>query len=252
MLSIAGVDFAYNGNPVLRDVTFEVRTGQMLAVLGINGAGKSTLLKCMNSILKPRKGCVFLNDRDIRGMARNETARYFGYVPQHREGEEMLVFDSILLGRKPHMKWGISGRDMAIVERIIQDMRLDHLALRPVNTLSGGEAQKVLIGRALAQEPEVLLLDEPTNSLDVKNQLEIMRLLQKMVKERDILAVVSIHDLNLALRFADRFLMLKDGSVFAAVAKDGMTSEVIHDVYGVDVAIGEVGGHPVAVPLNEQ
>jgi len=109
----------------------------------------------------------------------------------------------------------------------------------------------VLIARALAQEPEVLLLDEPTNSLDVKNQVEIMALLKRVVTEHRLIAVVSIHDLNLALRYADRFLMLKDGSVYAMTERGGISREMIREVYGIDVLLGDIGGCPVAVPLNE-
>ncbi len=251
ILSIAGVEFSYNGHPVLRDIRFRVEAGQILAVLGVNGAGKSTLLKCVNRVLKPAGGSILLDGREIREMDRNHLARRFGYVPQRRQEEEMLVFDAILLGRKPHIKWTASAKDMEIVERVIHDMGLTALALRPVNKLSGGEAQKVLIGRALAQEPDVLLLDEPTTSLDVKNQLEIMGLLAKTVKERNLLALVSIHDLNMALRFADRFLMLKDGAVYGVVGRNEVTEEMIREVYGVDVTLGTIGGWPVAVPIGE-
>ncbi len=251
ILSIDGIEFSYNGHPVLRDVTCEVLPGEILAVLGVNGAGKSTLLKCMNGILKARKGCVLLDKQEVTLMERNERARKFGYVPQHRGEEEMVVFDAVLLGRKPWIRWAASERDLEIAHQAIHILGLESLALRPLRTLSGGEAQKVLIARALAQEPEVLLLDEPTNSLDVKNQVEIMTLLKRVVREHKLVAVVSIHDLNLALRFADRFLMLKDGSVYATTETSGITREMIRDVYGIDVLLGEVGGWPVAVPVNE-
>ena len=215
ILSVGGIEFAYNGRPVLKDVTFEILPGEILAILGVNGAGKSTLLKCMNGILKAQKGCVLLDKQEVALMERNERARNFGYVPQHRGEEAMVVFDAVLLGRKPWIGWSASDEDLEIVDRAIRLLSLEPLALRPLHTLSGGEAQKVLIARALAQEPEVLLLDEPTNSLDVKNQVEIMALLKRVVKEHKLIAAVSIHDLNLALRFADRFLMLKDGLVYA-------------------------------------
>ncbi len=251
ILSVDGIEFAYNGSPVLKDVTCEVRPGEILAILGVNGAGKSTLLKCMNGLLKARKGCVLLDKQGVGLMDRNERARNFGYVPQHRGQEEMIVFDAVLLGRKPWIGWSASDRDLEIADRVIHLLGLENLALRPVRTLSGGEARKVLVARALAQEPEVLLLDEPTNSLDVKNQIEIMTLLKRVVREHKLIAAVSIHDLNLALRFADRFLMLKDGSVYATTETGGISRDMIRDVYGIEVLLGEIGGWPVAVPVSE-
>jgi iron complex transport system ATP-binding protein len=251
ILSVGGIEFAYNGRPVLKDVTCEVLPGEILAVLGVNGAGKSTLLKCMNGMLKGQKGCVFLDRQEVCLMERNERARNFGYVPQHRGEEEMIVFDAVLLGRKPWIDWSASQRDLEIADKVIRLLGLGPLALRPLRTLSGGEAQKVLIARALAQEPEVLLLDEPTNSLDMKNQMEIMTLLKRVVREHKLIAAVSIHDLNLALRFADRFLMLKDGSVYAITEAGSVSREMIRDVYGIDVLLGDIGGWPVAVPVNE-
>jgi len=251
ILSLGGVEFAYNGRPVLKDVTCEVQPGEILAILGVNGAGKSTLLKCMNGILKAHRGCVLLDNQDVALMERNQRARNFGYVPQHRGEEEMTVFDAVLLGRKPWIGWSAAHKDLEIVDKVIHLLALEPLALRPLRTLSGGEAQKVLIARALAQEPEVLLLDEPTNSLDVRNQVEIMALLKRVVREHRLIAVVSIHDLNLALRFADRFLMLKDGSVYAITEAGSISREMIRDVYGIDVLLGSIGGWPVAVPINE-
>jgi iron complex transport system ATP-binding protein len=250
ILSLSGVRFAYNGRPVLQDLSFEVRAGEMLALLGVNGAGKSTLLKCVNRILKPARGTVLLNSQDVHHMNRTESARCFGYVPQHQEKEEITVFDAVLLGRKPHIKWAATRRDMEIVGQTLGDTGLAPLAMRPVSTLSGGEAQKVLIARALAQEPEVLLLDEPTSNLDVKNQIEVMGLLRDVTTRKHLLTIVSIHDLNLSLRFADRFLMLKDGAVHAAVDRTSLSADMIREVYEVEMVMGEVAGHPVAVPVH--
>lgn len=251
ILSVAGVRFAYNGSPVLQDLTFDARAGEILAVLGVNGAGKSTLLKCINLILKPTKGAILVDKRDVREMGRSERSRSFGYVPQHRGEEEMVVFDAVLLGRKPHITWTANERDLEVVEQVIRDTGLEHLAMRPVNKLSGGEAQKVLIARALAQEPEILLLDEPTNALDVRNQLEIMGMLRRLTETKNLITIISIHDINLALRFTDRFLLLKDGTVHRAPEKNKLAPEDIREVYGVEMAMIEVAGCPVAVPVRE-
>jgi iron complex transport system ATP-binding protein len=138
ILSVAHVQFAYNGLPVLKGLTFDVKAGQVIAVLGVNGAGKSTLLKCINRILKPAQGVILVGGHDVREMSRIEAARRFGYVPQHRDEEEMVVFDAVLLGRKPHIKWAATTRDMEVVERVIRETGLSALAMRPVNRLSGG------------------------------------------------------------------------------------------------------------------
>lgn len=147
ILSAADVRFAYNGHLVLKDLAFEAKAGEVLAVLGVNGAGKSTLLKCINNILKLARGAILVEGQDVREMNRTEAARCFGYVPQQRGEEEMVVFDAVLLGRKPHIKWPATARDMEVVERVIHDTGLAPLAMRPVSKLSGGEARKVLIAQ---------------------------------------------------------------------------------------------------------
>ena len=144
---------------------------------------------------------------------------------------------------------GLSGKeDYTLVEDIITRMDICHLSNRPVSTLSGGEVQKVLIARALAQSPGVLLLDEPTSNLDLKNQLDVMTLVQKTVRSRKLAAVIAIHDLNTALRFADRFLFLKDQKIYGISAKEELDSSMIKDVYGVEVSITQVQGHTIVVP----
>lgn len=250
MLTIAGVEFSYNSHPILSDIRLELDRGQILAVLGVNGAGKSTFLKCINRILRVRKGTISLHHKDVLKMKGEEIARHMGYVPQRYGEEELTVFDAVLLGRTPHVKWRADETDLNIVETTIQQMGLQGLAARPVNTLSGGEMQKVVLARALAQEPDLLLLDEPTSNLDLRNQLEVMGLVKAAVKARGLSAVICLHDINLAFRYADRFLMLKDGRVHTQGGREAVTPEAIHYVYGVRVILGEVQGYPIVVPLN--
>jgi iron complex transport system ATP-binding protein len=249
-LKVAGIKFGYNHTPVLDGISFNLGKGQILGVLGVNGAGKSTLLKCLNRILKPKAGSIFLNGCDLRKMRSREIASHFGYVPQKYPDESLTVFDAVLLGRKPYMKWSASARDLLIVEDILTRLGLEHLAQRPANSLSGGELQKVIIGRALAQEPEILLLDEPTSNLDLKNQLQVINIITKAVHEYDMSAIVSLHDINLALRFVDYFLMLKDGVVHSLSPKAMVTAAEIEEVYGVKVIIRQVNENKVVIPMD--
>jgi iron complex transport system ATP-binding protein len=248
-LSVAGIEFSYNSHPVLENIGFELDKGLILGILGVNGAGKSTLLKCLNKILNPHKGSVILNSEDILAMKGTEIARRMAYMPQKYSDDPLTVFDAVLLGRKPHIRWSATDKDFQIVEEILAEMNLEPFALRPVNSLSGGEMQKVVIARALAQEPKVLLLDEPTSNLDIRNQFEVMGMIRMIVKERELSAVVSIHDLNLAFRFADIFLMMKHHKVYGLIDKKEVSPEMIRDVYGIDVFLAEIEGHPVVVPL---
>jgi len=250
ILTVRDVRFRYNSLPVLNGVSFGVAPGESLGLLGVNGAGKSTLLRCLNRILRPECGVVMLGPRDLRRLKRSEIARLAGYVPQRHGGEHLTVFDAVLLGRLPHIRWQATTRDHRVVDEILTQLGLARLALRPVETLSGGEMQKVAIARALAQEPEVLLLDEPTSNLDLRNQLEVMELIRTAVRARRASAVVSVHDINLALRFLDRLLLLKDGVAHAVVTPEELTPEIAGEVFGVEVVRGTVGGCPVLLPVR--
>lgn len=251
MLKVSGLDFTYNGHPVLKGISFELQQGRILGLLGVNGAGKTTLLKCLNRILRPGAGNVFLDEKNVRAMSRNEVATHFAYVPQKYGEEPLTVFDTILLGRKPYIKWEVTQNDLQIVEAILYRLNMEHLALRPTNQLSGGEMQKVIIARALAQEPEVLLLDEPTSNLDLKNQLQVMQLVTRAVREHAMAAIVSVHDINLAFRFVDHLLMLKDGRLHLLAPKEQVTAADIEEVYGVEVLLKEVEHYKLVIPLDE-
>lgn len=248
ILRVKDVEFGYNSHPILRGLSFEVQRGSILGVLGVNGAGKSTLLKCINKILEPDKGCVLVDGQDLSRLTRSGIARHIGYVPQAHEVDQLTVFDTVLLGRRPYIEWNATRKDLEAVERVIRLMRLETLAQRPMFQLSGGESQKVVLARALAQEPDLLLLDEPTSNLDLKNQLEVMNLVRHAVRDHGLAAIISIHDLNLALRFADQFLLLKDGLIHTLSTREGLTAEIIKEVYDVDVILHDLAGYPVVIP----
>ncbi len=249
MLTVSGIHFSYNSHPALSDIDFSLKQGQVLGVLGINGAGKSTLLKCLNRILKPQQGTVLLEKADVLQMDQRDVAKRMGYVPQRHSDTRLTVYEAVLLGRRPHMGWTAGQADYAVVETLLNQMALAHLSQRPVCDLSGGEVQQVMIARALAQSPKVLLLDEPTSNLDIKNQLEVMGLIRRVIREQGLSAVVSIHDLNLALRFSDAFLFLRGHRVHALHARDELTAKTIREVYGVDVTLVNVGDHVLVAPI---
>ncbi|MCW3136048.1 MAG: ABC transporter ATP-binding protein [Canidatus Methanoxibalbensis ujae] len=251
-LRIKDVEFSYGSNPVLEGVSFDVNDGEILGIIGPNGAGKSTLLRCMNRILKVRKGVIMIDGKNISDFSRIELARIMGYVPQStHQIFPNTVFDTILMGRRPHLGWKCGEIDIKKVLETIEMLNIVDLAMRDITELSGGQQQKVFIARALAQEPEVLILDEPTSNLDIKHQLEVMNIISKIVKERGITAVMAVHDLNLASRYVDRIIMMHAGKIFAVGnPSDVLTEENIRKVYGVEAIVGEHDGRPFILPIR--
>ncbi|MEF8943358.1 MAG: ABC transporter ATP-binding protein [Desulfohalobiaceae bacterium] len=237
---------------VLEDLGFSVEPGEMLSILGPNGVGKTTLLRCINRILKPRKGAVRVEEENVFRMSVAEIAKRMGYVAQKGEAGRMTVFDAVLLGRKPHLGWRVSDRDLRIVDAMIKRLGLTDLSLRHIDRISGGELQKVCIARAMVQEPSVLLLDEPTSSLDLKNQLEIMRTIRFVLQEHRISVVMTMHDLNMAFRYTDKFLFLKKGRLYYHGASPELTPEMVRQVYGVSVDILHHSGQMLIVPQDER
>ena len=244
-------DLRYGYTPereVVRGVSFTVRAGECVAVLGTNGVGKTTMLKCINRVIRPQAGEVLVDGQPVHRLSGRELAQRIGYVPQVCEFADSSVFDAVLLGRKPFLQWDVTKRDLEIVQDVLRRMGLEEYAHREVNALSGGERQKVSIARALAQQAPVLLFDEPTSSLDLRNQLEVLDMTKQVVRQQGLAAVVILHDLNLALRFADRFLVMKEGTVRAFGGREVVDPEMIREVYGVQAQVLEVNGRPVVVP----
>lgn len=248
LLSAEEVSFAYHPHtPVLDRVTMSARRGELLGILGVNGAGKSTLLYCLDRVLHPSHGTVRVAGHDITAMSRTDLARRVALVAQRTSVSQLSVFDFVLLGRRPYMGVVPGGDDLAVVSRSLARFGLSDYALRYVNELSGGEFQKVVLARALSQQPEVLLLDEPTNNLDPFNQMEVMRSVRSVIEEADIAAVTVMHDLNLALRFCDRLLFLAGGRVYAQVPTGEVDAALIRDVYRLDVEVIEHRGNRIVV-----
>jgi iron complex transport system ATP-binding protein len=253
MVNINNIFFTYKAGTrnVLENVSFDLQNNQCVAILGNNGAGKSTLIKCINRICPAQKGIVLVDGKNVFEMKRNSLAQNISYVAQDNKSLNMTVFDAILLGRKPYIKWDATLEDMDIVREIMNKMKLENFALRNVNELSGGETQKVMLARALAQEPKLLLLDEPTSNLDPRNQHEVLSIVKTIAREHNICVAIVIHDLNLAVRYCDRFLFLKDSKVFSYGGLEVITSENIEEVYQIKVQIIEFKGVPIIVPFPD-
>lgn len=251
MMEVKNLSFRYRGagKRILDRISFRAEKGSCLAVLGNNGAGKSTLLKCMSRICRAGEGSVLVDGEDILRISGKEMARKIAYVPQSSQASHTMVFDEVLLGRKPYIKWDITKEDQRLVMEILEQLELTGFASRYLDELSGGERQKVVLARALAQQPEFLLLDEPTSSLDPRNQQEMLRTVRSLTEEQGLGVVIVIHDLNLALRYCDRFLFIRDADVYACGGPETVTDASIRAVYGMEAEILEYGGKKLVVPL---
>ena len=249
MMEIKHLSYHYKGYPqVLNDVSFDIEPGKFLAILGNNGVGKSTLLKCFNHILKPDAGEVLLEGNNLLKMSGREVAKRVAFVSQSVPSTQMTVHDVVMLGRRPYMKWGFTPEDHAIVHEAMDRLGLNAMRGRFLGQLSGGEKQKVMLARALAQQPKALLLDEPTSALDIQNQYQVLKIVRDICHKDNMVAVVVIHDLNLALRFCDHFLLLKDGKVYRHGDRSILDSTALKEVYGVDAKVVEIEGrHMVLV-----
>lgn len=229
MISVDHLCYHYKGGrPILRDVSFELDSGHFLAVLGNNGVGKSTLLKCINRILTADSGSCRVDGEDLLALSHREIAKRVAFVAQHVPDTQMTVHDAM------------------------RYLNLEDMRGRFLNRLSGGERQKVMLARALAQEPTLLLLDEPTSSLDIRNQYQVLQITRDLCREQDLTAMIVIHDLNLALRFCDRFLLLREGEVYRYGGAEIFDADALRDVYGVKGSIVQVQGQSLVLIEDEE
>ena len=251
MIEAKGICFHYKNCPVvLQNVDFQAEDGHFLAILGNNGAGKSTLLKCMNGILKPDAGSLLLDGEDLLTMPHRQVAQRVAFVAQTVASTQMTVHDMVMLGRRPYMGWSFSREDHDIVHAAMARLGLMDMRGRFLNQLSSGERQKVMLARALAQQPRLLLLDEPTSALDIRNQYQVLKIVGELCRPEGLTAVVVIHDLTLALRFCDRFLLMRDGQVYRCGGLEVLDKTALREVYGVDAEPVVVNGRHIVL-VNE-
>ena len=250
-LSINDLTFRYKRHNVFEDVNLSAKGGEIISLVGPNGAGKTTLLKCINRLHLPASGNVLVNDTDVKKITRIDLARMIAYVPQSENVRfSISVFDTVLLGRKPYMKLGNTKADVEKVVNVLLDMKIDNLAGKTLDQLSGGERQKVMIAKAIAQDPEIMLLDEPTTFLDMGFQLKIMQEIRDLVDSQDICAIITTHDLNYALQYSDKIAVLKNGSIIYYGPPEKVTGDLIGMVYGVEAYITQEAGRPYIVPIR--
>lgn len=251
MLTCENLTFRYGrGNQVLRGTSLELEQGQIGIVLGKNGSGKTTLFKNILGIHNPGSGHIRFDGENLLKMPRRERARLIAYVPQHIHFGDLSVFDSILMGRVSFFGLRASREDYTAVEKIVEDMGLQEFAARSAEALSGGEKQKVAIARAMAQEPKLMIFDEPTGNLDIANERLIMEEAKKLARQKNISILSSLHDLNQALEFGDKFFLMKDGIIQYAGGRECITEQTVRDIFGVDVKITQIDGRTVVLGVH--
>lgn len=232
---------------VLDGVSLELEKGEIGIILGRNGAGKTTLFNNILGISRPVSGTINYDGIDMTKASRSQRARKIAYVPQNIQFGTLSVYDSIMLGRLSYFGVRAADSDRRVVENIIKEMKLEDLAMRSVSELSGGERQKIAIARAMAQQPGLIVFDEPTGNLDPANEELIILEARKLAKQKNISILSSLHDINQALYFGDKFFFLKDGKIKYAGSHNIVTKEVIKDIYDVDVKIIMVDDRKVVV-----
>jgi len=258
LLNIDGIECRYGSVKVLENITFFVKDGDFIGILGPNGSGKTTLIRSISRVLKPYRGSILLDGKDVYVLKGVDVAKQVAVVPQESSiGFSFTALDIVLMGRNPHLRrfQMESQRDFEIAKKAMVLTNTWHLAERPVNELSGGERQRVIIARALAQGPRILLLDEPMTHLDIVNQLEIMDLIKDLCLKQRMIVLAVFHDLNMAARYCTSALLLKKGRVFSAgTVEEVLTAENIREVFAVDALVRKnpVTNSLYVIPMSPQ
>lgn len=236
-VDVKDISVSYGAEEILKQVSIDADGKEFIGLIGPNGSGKSTLLKCIYRVLKPAGGCVRLNDVDIQNISYKNSAKKMAVLAQHNYYNfDFSVREVVMMGRSPHKKAleRENARDYAIVEEALKTVGMSRFAERSFSTLSGGEQQRVILARALAQQTPCLILDEPTNHLDITHQLQLM----KIVKGLDVTVISAIHDLNIAAMFCDRLYVLKNGGIVGqGTPREVLTTEFIREIYEVESEI---------------
>lgn len=240
-LRVEDLHFRYREQPVLDGAELDIREGEVFGILGPNGCGKTTLLKNLNRNLTPEAGRVLIGDDDIAGLTKKEIAREIAAVPQGNEIRfSFTVRDIVAMGRMPFQRQfeGESTSDGEIIDNALRDVGIWDMRDRHINEMSGGERQRVIIARALAQTPKFLLMDEPTNHLDINMQFEVLDLVHRLSREKGMTVVIVSHDLPMAARYCDRMALIRDHKVMCVgTPEEVLTPENMRTVFGVDAEL---------------
>ncbi len=238
-IEVKKLSFFYDkrGKDILCDVNASIEKGKVTGILGENGVGKSTLVKLISGITKFKEGTILLDEKNILEFSQSELARNVAYISQKEMPSHSLVYDMVLLGRKPYINWKITEEDKEIASNVISKLKIEHLMMKHCDEISGGEFQKVVLARALSQKPKYLLLDEPTSNLDPKNQHEILDILRNISVSENLGIVIAIHDLTLAMKYCHEFIVMKDKRILAQGGKEILTQKTIKEVYNINVDI---------------
>jgi iron complex transport system ATP-binding protein len=250
------LSLGYGDRTIIEHLDLAIHTGVITTVIGPNGCGKSTLLRSLGRLLKPKAGSVMLDGRAISSMKTKEVARTLGMLPQAPTAPEGLtVADLVSRGRHPHQSWirQWSSDDEAEVANALELTGVGDLADRPVDELSGGQRQRAWISMALAQGTDILLLDEPTTYLDLAHSIEVLDLVDRLHEELGRTIVMVLHDLNLALRYSDQLIVMKQGTIVTSGRpQDVISEELLLDVFGLEAAVIDdpMSDRPLIVPIG--
>ena len=240
-MEVSSLTYCYDKKLVLDGIEFAVKEGEVLGILGPNGCGKTTLLKNLNKNLSPNGGCVMLDGEDLQGILKKDIAKKIAVVPQTNEiNFAFTVRDIVAMGRIPFqsMLAGESKEDKEIIDKAIEQTGLAHLAERHINTMSGGERQRVIIARAIAQTPQIILMDEPTLHLDISMQFDALNLVHRLAKKNGLTVAIVSHDLPMVARYCDRILMIHDHRIHAiGTPEEVLTPENMKTVFNVDAEL---------------
>ena len=258
ILDIKNISLSLRDKSILCDVSFSIAAGEFFVIIGPNGAGKTSLLKVLAGLQKAQQGTITIKEKNISTYRRRNLSQLMAIVPQHIEvGFPFTVADTVVMGRSPHL--GILGmegeNDFHIADEAMKFTEVSHLAKRKLHQLSGGELQRVIIARAICQQPEIILLDEPTTALDPSHQLKIMDLMEKFRQEQGTTIIMVSHDLNLASMYGERLLLLKDGRVVkTGDPKSVLDKELLEQSYGCRMQVDEspIGQVARITPIPEK
>lgn len=257
-LEILDFSCGYNGQATIRDINILLKPGSFTGIIGPNGSGKTTLFRGITGILQARNGRVLINNKNLKKISNRERAKTVAIVNQLIDPLDITVLDYVLLGRLPHQKPFVffnSPEEIELAMHYLKVTGIEHLKDKMLNTLSGGEQQMASIARALNQEPQILLLDEPIAHLDVSHQIQLMDLVYKLNKEKNLTVLIILHDLNIAGEYCDHLVLMNEGKIYTQGSPDEvLTYQNIEEVYHTVVISlkNPLSGKPVVFPVSKQ